>query len=197
MCKTGVYAIFIGIFVCALSLTAFAKNGKEDKSLNPEINSSISAEPVDQFQWASNKKLSWSDFRGAVKAASDESAAATDCGIGFKASTNNPAHKPQIIVYNTFYATKSWVRDDAKLPSILTHEQGHFDLCEIYTRKLRERMSNFDAGAPDLKQALMAIYSEISHDYESRQQAYELETTHGTNLDQQKKWSDMISLELM
>ena len=164
--------------------------------MNAENNSSTSTESDNQFQWTAHKKLSWNDFRGAVNAATAESAAATDCGIGFKASAKVPGRKPEIIVYNTFYATKSWVREDARLPSILVHEQGHFDLCEIYTRKLRNRMNKFDYAVADIKAALMNIYSEISQEYESRQQAYEQETTHGVNIPQQKNWSEIISREL-
>ena len=191
-----VYAILSGLFICAES-TAFAKEGKEGKALNAESNAESAPERSSKFQWNEHNKLTWEDFKGSVNASSDESAAATHCGIGFKTNTIVPGGKPEIIVYNTFYTEKSWVRSDAKLPSILNHEQGHFDLCEIYTRKLKGRMSKFDFNVPDVKQALMKVYSEISEEYESRQQTYEQETIHGTNLQQQKKWAQMIASELM
>ena len=192
-----VYAFLLGVFVCSQSASASDKDGKEGKSLISENTVSVSYGRNDQFQWNEHKKLSWDDFRGAVNAVNDESAAATHCGIGFRTNTTVPGSKPEIVVYNTFYAKKSWVRADAKMPSILDHEQGHFDLCEIYTRKLKNRMNSFDFNVPDVKQALMSIYSEINNEYESRQQAYEEETTHGTNIPQQKKWQDMMIHELM
>jgi uncharacterized protein DUF922 len=195
--KICVYAVFVGVFLCVHSVAASAKDEKESKGLIVEKTTTGISVPVDQFQWNEHNKLSWSDFRGEVKAANDESAAATHCGIGFRTGVNVPGKKPEVTVYNTFYANKSWVRKDAKISSILTHEQGHFDLCEIYTRKLRNRMTNFDFNVSDVKQALLAIYSEISSEYESRQQAYERETTHGTNLEQQKRWSDAIAGELI
>ena len=89
------------------------------------------------------------------------------------------------------------MRSDARVQSILDHEQGHFDLCEIYTRKLKYRVSNFDLGTPGVKQVLMDIYSEVSREYETRQQAYEVETNHGTNIAQQKRWQEMIANELI
>jgi len=194
--RSCVHAFLFVFFVCSQSIAAFCKDGKESKSLIPENNRIVSVEQSDHFQWHEHNKLSWDDFRGPVKSADDESAAATHCGIGFKTNINAPGGKPSVIVYNTFYTTKSWVRPDAKVQSILEHEQGHFDLCEIYTRMLRDRMNNFDFNVPDVKQALMSVYTEINNMYESRQQAYEQETTHGTNITQQKKWRQMMTQEL-
>ncbi len=192
--KNRVYAILLVFFVCLQSLTAYCREGKTPNSKNGTI---IKPDLKDQFQWYEHSKLSWDDFRGSVNAATDEAAAATHCGIGFRTNTNLHGSNPEIIVYNIFYATKSWVRSDAKIPSILDHEQGHFDLCEIYTRKLKNQMSKFDFNSPDIMQALMSIYSEVSNEYEARQKAYEEETIHGTNTSQQKRWRQMINNELM
>ena len=192
--RNCVYAFLLAFFVCSQSIAA---SGKDGKPLTSENNSSENSGSGNQFQWHEHSKLTWDDFRGAVSAANDESAAATHCGIGFKTNNTVSGRKPEIIVYNTFYTQKSWVRPDAKIQSILAHEQGHFDLCEIYTRKLRERMSKFDFNVPDVTQALMSIYSAVSNEYESRQQAYEQETIHGTNMMQQKKWLEIIARELM
>lgn len=192
--KACVYTLFCGFIFCSTSVLA---SGRDDKNLNAETNRPVNTAGKDQFQWQEHNKLSWNDFRGAVNATTGESAAATHCGFGFRTKPNATNSKMEIVVYNTFYAEKSWVRADAKIASILDHEQGHFDLCEIYTRKLRAHMSQFDFRAADLQQALMNIYSEVSNEYESRQQAYEQETTHGTNIRQQKKWQEMIANELM
>ena len=196
--RIRVYAFYIGLFIYSShSVAAFGKDGKEGKSLEAVNTSSTSVitSQSSEFQWAEHSKLSWDDFRGAVNAVSEESAAATHCGIGFKTSATK-GNKPGIVVYNTFYVNKSWVRPDAKIPGILDHEQGHFDLCEIYTRKLRDRMNQFNFSTPDVKHALLSIYGEINTEYERRQQAYEQETIHGTNIPQQKRWQEAIHHEL-
>jgi len=169
---------------------AFSATGK-DNGRAEEANAK------EQFQWQEHTRLSWDDFKGVVNAPHEESAAATYCSIGFKTNIPAPGAKPEIQVYNAFYINRSWVKSDAKIQSILDHEQGHFDLCEIYTRKLKSRVANFDLNTPGAKQALMDIYAQVSNEYETRQQAYEQETTHGTDLDAQKKWQDTIANELM
>jgi hypothetical protein len=173
-----------------LSCIATVKAVAKDADSVDETNS------PDRFQWHDHTKLSWDDFKGAVNATHDESAAATYCSIGFKTAATTPGGKPEIVVYNSFYINKSWVRSDARIQSILDHEQGHFDLCEIYTRKLKERMNNFNFDIPNVKQALISIYTELNKEYELRQQAYEQETVHGTNIMEQKKWQVVIASEL-
>ena len=188
--------MFLGFFICAQGFVASAKDGKEGGAAVASAGPvAINRAPA-EFQWDANRKLSWDDFRGDAMPETERSAAATHCGIGFKTKTEGPDKKQKVVVYNTFYTSKSWVRPDAKKPSILEHEQGHFDLCEIYTRKLRARMEQFDFSAADIRTALMGIYDEISREYESRQQAYEQETVHGTNVPAQKHWREMIAMEL-
>jgi hypothetical protein len=57
-------------------------------------------------------------------------------------------------------------------------------------------MSHFNFNVPDVKLALMRIYTEVTTEYENRQQAYEDETTHGTIIPQQQRWTRMIAREL-
>jgi hypothetical protein len=190
--RSCVYAFAVAFLACTQGMVAFGKDDKKD--VGPSVNSVISSPMVEEFQWKDHQRLSWNDFQGPVNAATDEAAAATHCGIGFK--TNTLSGKPEVIVYNTFYVRKSWVRSDAKMPSILEHEQGHFDLCELYTRKMENRMHQLNLGAKNLKETLLRIYDEISSEYENRQQAYEDETAHGTNFQKQKRWTTTIAKEL-
>lgn len=195
--RIGVYAFYLGIFVCAQGNTLLAKGSKDDNRSSDNSVVTTPAPPSSAFQWHEHRKLSWEDFRGPVSAVTDESAAATHCGIGFRMSMDTLLKKPVVTVYNTFYTNKSWVKRDARLPEILDHEQGHFDLCEIYTRKLRSRISIYNFSATDIRPELMRIYDEVSNEYEARQQAYEQQTAHGTITSKQKKWQEMISYELL
>ena len=180
----------VGIGLCAVS-SFFAASAREDK----ESTINVGAAAAGVFHWNDHNKLSWDDFRGPVHTSDQESAAATHCGIGFKV-VNNAASEPSIVVFNTFYPGKSWVRDDARMPSILVHEQGHFDLCEVYTRKLRERMNGIDLHAANVRTVLMDIYAAVSREYEAAQQSYEQETIHGTNFAAQSKWCAYIVSKL-
>lgn len=174
---------FLGFIACWLSFSARGKDRLPNESAGT------------RFSWNEHRQLSWTDFKGAVDTQSDESAAATCCSIGFKLDKDTTG-TPQITVYNTFYIDRSWVKEDARIGSILAHEQGHFDLCEVYTRKLRASVSGINLASPTAKQELMKVYSALSDEYEVRQQAYERETAHGTRIAQQVRWQEMIAREL-
>jgi hypothetical protein len=151
-----------------------------------------------EITWNKNRKLTWDDFRGPVPHDADDiTAAATFCGIGFETNTitsNN--NNLKISIYNSFYTGNSWVRPEERNDNILAHEQGHFDLCELYTRKLRERMSNVQVNVKTLKPVLSSIYDQVQQEYRQRQEEYENDTEHGVNLLQQKKWQQMLEREL-
>jgi hypothetical protein len=69
-------------------------------------------------------------------------------GIFFPDSGQN-IKKAKIFTKNTFDCKLSWVRPNQKYRTdLLEHEQGHFDLCEIYTRQLRKRLEDRRKNLP-------------------------------------------------
>ena len=134
-----------------------------------------------EFTWNKSRRLSWNDFRGEVPGDTRENhAAATFCGIGFETNTIS-ARQPRlkIRVYNSFYTNSSWAKEEYQDDLVLAHEQGHFDLCELYTRKLRERFSKVKVSVHDMKTVLGRIYKEVQDEYVARQEDYEEENSHG------------------
>ena len=188
------YALFIGFGVLPQGGKA---TGKEDKEAGAVVVASASAPPAiaADFQWSDHRQLSWDDFRGPVSAVTDASAAATNCGLGFRTQTDTSGNL-SVVVYNKFYASKSWVKPDAHIASILVHEQGHFDLCELYTRKLRQQMALVDMGSDDLEKQLIETYNAVNAEHEAAQQRYEAETIHGTNEVSQAHWTNYLTTQL-
>jgi len=185
--RVGVYVCFcVGLLVSSTNVFAKGSNISTDNAASDNAYS-------ETFTWNENKKLSWDDFKGQCPADfTTDAAAATHCGFGYRIDTTaNDGHNG-VVVYNSFYANKSWVRADGRTPEVLTHEQGHFDLCELYARKFSAAVSVNALTAKDVQ----AIYKTISTAYALRQQDYENETQHGTDLFQQKRWRKMIEREL-
>lgn len=194
--KGGVYAYSLVLFVCTQSTALFAKSEGSKESSTAARTAASTTIPT-SFEWKEHRKLSWDDFRGPCGKPTDETVAVTHCGMGFKTSaTATASEKPEIIVFNRFYTNKSWVMSDAKLPEILEHEQGHFDLCEIYTRRLKAALDAVDFAKPGAREELYAAYERVNAEYEARQQQYEDETTHGTIDREQKRWTANITREL-
>ncbi|RYD54713.1 MAG: DUF922 domain-containing protein [Sphingobacteriales bacterium] len=151
-----------------------------------------------EFGWTSSRKLVWDDFRGPVQhSMGHDVAAATFCGIGFETNTISAANPElKVVVYNTFYPTKSFVKTGLEKPEILAHEQCHFDICELYTRKLRAKMSKVKVSVETMKTTLRSLYKEVQQEYIQRQEMYEEETEHGIIGNEQARWEVMIAKEL-
>lgn len=150
-----------------------------------------------EIVWNKDRKLTWDDFKGPIHTDLDLVAAATYCGFGFETNVLNDSNKTlKILVYNSFYRDQSWARNNQKSPEVLEHEQGHFDLCEVYTRVLRQRMSEATGNARELKHKLESIYDDVKTQYRARQEAYEEQTEHGLITDAQHKWESDIALQL-
>ena len=89
------------------------------------------------------------------------------------------------------------MKDDQHKEEILAHEQCHFDICELYTRKLRERIASANINVRNLKTTLRSIYKDVQDDYRARQQQYEDETEHGIIPEEQARWQEEIAKELV
>lgn len=52
-----------------------------------------------------------------------------------------------------FSPSGSWARLDGKTPELLTHEQGHFDMAELYALRLRKAIQDAKIGCEDTAKA--------------------------------------------
>lgn len=154
-----------------------------------------------EIEWSSERKLIFSDFRANNQPANSislNSAAVSYCGISFQSSSVNALSKAKFFVHTTFFKEKSWVIDDTSLqtPELLNHEQKHFDLCEVYARKLYKSLNGGNFNAYNLDNAY-DIYNSVQEEYISMQEKYDSETNHGTIADEQKRWNEWISDQLL
>ncbi len=116
----------------------------------------------------------------------------TASGVSFGFSIGKTGNK--ITDFNTnvecvFYPTEFWYKDEDANPHILRHEQIHFDITELFTRKFRQQISELRAS-PKIKNQLNSLYEAISKASSKMQNLYDEETNHSINKVQQKKWDD-------
>ncbi|MGB2759905.1 MAG: DUF922 domain-containing protein, partial [Maribacter stanieri] len=92
--------------------------------------------------WEPNFRFTWNDFKGDVPITSG-AAATTASGITYRFSTyyENDELKVDYNVYAYFYPTKSWYKPKLCNEVTLLHEQLHFDITELYARKMRKQLA--------------------------------------------------------
>lgn len=162
--------------------------------LSPTPTSTIAlAKNTDTIYWQPSRKLTWDDFRGRPNR-SDESVALTSSGIGmvFRSGADGV---PKIDVTCTFFCKNSWVKNEGRNDTVLQHEQLHFDLTELYARKLRKAVDQLKPA--DRKwPTIQKIYTGMNRECDERQNRYDRETNHGIRRTPQQEWQARVANEL-
>lgn len=137
--------------------------------------------------WNKRPKLTWNDYKGTVDAGSDAAAStATYLGIEYNFTRNGLTYR----ITCSFSKNKSWRRH--KTDPILAHEQGHFDIAEIFARKLNMKMSAYKFNTNTYKTDLQKIYLDITDEKDKMQDNYDKETNHSINTEKQTEWLKKI-----
>lgn len=79
-----------------------------------------------------------------------------------------------------------------KTDYILAHEQGHFDITEIFARRLNEALQNYQFNKKTFKKDIGQIYQSIVSEKEEYQKIYDSETDHSRNRKVQYDWLEKI-----
>lgn len=151
-----------------------------------------------EIYWSKDRKLNWSDFKNNTPPHGYVANALTMCGISFQFQARTGLLGGyKCVVKTIFYTEKSWVSNDSisKQVEVLNHEQKHFDLCEVYARKIYKEITEAKISAYNTEEA-NRIFQKLYAEYEDRQYQYDEETQQSTNNEAQEKWNRIISEEL-
>lgn len=145
-----------------------------------------------EILWESDRKLRWSDFKGQPKYWSNFAAqTVTTIEQSYTCDGND-------FIFNIvakFNKAKSWTKT-GKSKRILAHEQKHFDLTEVYARKMREAYSSLKNPCIMGKPALNQIYNDLFEELRQLQFLYDEETDHGLKPEAQQQWNVYIKSAL-
>ncbi|MFI5185558.1 MAG: DUF922 domain-containing protein [Chitinophagales bacterium] len=145
----------------------------------------------ESIEWSSNKRLSWDDYLAKPTASSD-AAAITSTAIGIEYHVRNNTFSYSITC--RFSKTRSWGK--FKTAYILQHEQGHFDITEIYARKLARELKEYQFDPQKYQDEVNRIYKRLMNEKEECQDKYDKETDFSRNKEKQAEWLEKIKEEL-
>lgn len=157
------------------------------------IPSALFAQSSDEevLEWNASRRLSWADYKASPNPESDAAASTTTyLGIDYDITSNSFRYK----IYSRFSKTQSWGLH--KTAYILTHEQGHFDIAEIFARKLYKKMSDYTFNKKTYEKDLKKIYEDVTKEKEEMQNKYDKETNHSINKEEQADWLKKIAAML-
>lgn len=91
--------------------------------------------------------------------------------------------------------SKSYMKEET--PYSLRHEQLHFDICELFARKLRQKIAQKDfARVKDIVGEIQKMYNKVTEEWRREEEKYDNDTQHGINAAKQQIWNDNIAKQL-
>lgn len=145
---------------------------------------------ADTILWQRDSLLSFSDFK---KKPSGSFQGLTYSGLYLDMKQED--HLVKVYCYVLFICKESFLKDSSE--SLLKHEQLHFDITELYARKMRQQLSQKNPDKEkSISAAIQKTYNSIVIDLNNEQNRYDKETIHGTNEINQLQWMDSIHKQL-
>lgn len=144
----------------------------------------------DTLKWSSNKKLTWDDFQGKPDT-NLLNKALTFAGLKIENGYWQEGI-PKINVICYFIKSKSWVK--VKNDANLAHEQLHFDIWELYARKIRKSFDSLNVK----KIKDITVYYSVYESYGEKCIKYHhlYDSKVYFNNERQQQWIKNIAIEL-
>ena len=141
--------------------------------------------------WSSTWRLTWANFQGRPPTAGNEGAR-TAYGLYYAWSCKGERFGFRVVA--GFHPTRSWVKqavvkNPAENARVLRHEQTHFDITEVFARRLRKELGSVSRPCAQSDAALKAIARRIVDEERRTQQRYDSESNHGLIENRQADWN--------
>ncbi|MEO6406797.1 MAG: hypothetical protein ABIY51_11605 [Ferruginibacter sp.] len=142
-------------------------------------------------KWDANHRITWNDF--IVKDTNDRFAAETNTFFKANFYLKNDSVFCQVITY--LNADRSWRKPSLKTDGqyAINHEQKHFDITEIFARRIRKELMVVSAN----EQQVEKIYYNNAKACREFQELYDTETRHSLNKQSQERWDKKIRRMLL
>ena len=157
------------------------------------MGSFLFSQQEEMIPWSSERRLEWADFKGKpFKTAWAAAITASGITYEFSSMVENDDVNLDITISTFFYPKESWVQPESSNDVILSHEQLHFDISELFARKMRKRVAEA-RFTKNVKAEIKKIYRDILKELSAFQKKYDYETNFSRNLEKQLEWNARIA----
>ena len=175
-------------------------------SIGGRVRAQSSGDPAALIEWSATRSLTIRDFKGKIPGRASE---ASRSWVAIEASWECESGQGSSRARAVFDPSRSWWREPVQslwqgndAPSLLApkddggrglllHEQLHFDLTEIWARRIRELLLALPAACktPGGSHAFERTIGEMERDWQDEQARYDKETANGMDAGRQKAWA--------
>ena len=155
-----------------------------------QLDESIEADAM--IEWSESRPLEWKDYtyrRIRLKG----SMALTMVKHSVKGYLRNGL--PEFEIKVLFRRPNSWTSDTTSL-DLLGHEQLHFDIAELYRRKIEQEIIKLQQKKEKNANVYKAEIKRILTEFNVYSRRYDRESDHGKSKPEQARWKEKVSLGL-
>ncbi|MGI4738271.1 MAG: DUF922 domain-containing protein [Janthinobacterium lividum] len=151
--------------------------------------------PAGFIRWSASRPLTVVDFKGRPRTTQTH-AALTSANINTGAIC-----KGDVFVGTaqaSFDPVASWVREPTTMtPALLRHEQLHFDIAEVYARRLRQQLATMRLSCSKLGDRFERVSQAAYAAWQKAEDDYDLDTRHGLEHARQTQWEAQVRQQLL
>jgi hypothetical protein len=157
--------------------------------------------------WGNERKINWNDFKSESKSKNlkyQDALAHINFSLNFYPKKISCSKVDSVKILAQMYKNESWVGAKTFSNELLNHEQTHFDIAELYARKIRKAIADFLAINPCHLQSIADIFYRLEDEHWEVQFLYDEEVRVCEdeeviicfNLEKQKEWDQKIAIQL-
>jgi hypothetical protein len=146
-----------------------------------------------EITWSEHQKLTWEDFQGTPDSTYRGYYASVNIRIDVKAYCQYD--KLQYTVRTVLNPQESWTKN-RESESLLRHEQLHYDVSELYTRKIRREFKKIERQCHFRNFPIRELTEKLLEQWDKEQIRIDRETDHGRFQIAEVNWERKISSEL-
>jgi hypothetical protein len=150
-----------------------------------------------EILWRAERPLAWADFKGASGKVQNNEAAFVGTQISFATTITKDQDSVLVTVESFMIKNRSWKLKTAISDYLLKHEQLHFDICELFARKLRKQIGEMTPNIRTFNSEITKMFKKCDKDLSAYQKQYDKETNHSLIAEKQEEWNQKIAIELM
>ncbi|MBO2031806.1 DUF922 domain-containing protein [Siccationidurans ginsengisoli] len=150
--------------------------------------------PPGSIRWSATRPLTVADFKGRPRP-NQGHAALTSANINTGATCRGNIFAGT--AQASFDPASSWVREPRTItPALLRHEQLHFDIAEVYARRLRQQLAAMHTTCDRLGTTFDRISQAAYAAWQEAEDAYDRDTNHGLQHERQAQWEVQVRQQL-
>ncbi len=160
------------------------------------IGDDYKASKADTVFYHPDRPLQYSDFKAEPK--TGRYAAMVFTSISYEGNSRVENNLLEVNLKLKVYVVKSmsWILPESKNPQVLKHEQTHFDIAKISAERFKNKLGKLELTVGDHDSQIQYQFLESYREMNHLQKAYDRETRHGLNPQEQRKWEEMVKDEL-